>query len=141
MNVRAWLDALQAAWLARDPAAISELFSADAVYYQGPLGPPKRGRPEIAEHWTQTLSRQREPRIWFGPPIEGGGQAAVEWWCVLHDPQSGEPRTAAGCVVTRFDEAGRCAELHEYWHGGPGAVTPVFGGLIAAGQAAEAGRA
>lgn len=133
MNVSAWLKSLRAAWLERDPEAISELFSADAVYYQGPFSAPRRGRSEIAMHWKETLSRQQRPLIWFGLPLACGDRAAVEWWCILHDPRSGEPRTAAGCLVTRFDEAGRCRELHEYWHGGAGALWPVFEDLRAEG--------
>lgn len=138
MDMSAWLNSLRVAWLDRDPVAIAELFSADAVYYQGPFGPPRRGRSEIATHWKETLSRQQKPLIWFGSPLASGDRATVEWWCILHDPRSGEPRSAAGCIVTRFDEAGRCRELHEYWHGGPGALLPVFEDLRAAdGQPGE----
>lgn len=61
MNVSEWLDSLRVAWLERDPVAISELFSAGAVYYQGPLTAPRRGRSEIAVHWRETLSRQQRP--------------------------------------------------------------------------------
>lgn len=126
METIEWLNSLRARWLAGDPQAISELFAADAVYYQGPFGTPHRGRREIAEHWTQTLSRQRQPLISFGSPVVSGNRAAVEWWCILHDPQTAEPRTAAGCVMLRFNDAGQCLDLHEYWHGIPGTIHPNF---------------
>src|SRR5262249_10542795 len=69
---RGWLADLEAAWRRGDPAAIGTLFTADAAYHQGPFASPHRGPAEVCAHWTMTLARQAEPRIWFGEPIEAG---------------------------------------------------------------------
>lgn len=122
MTVQDWIDQLEARWKDRDPQAIATLFTEKASYHQGPFGDPHIGQEAIAEHWAATLSRQQDPVIGFGPPLVAADRAAVEWWCVLHDPVTGTPRTAAGCVVLRFAEDGRCTQFHEYWHGAPEAA-------------------
>ncbi|MFF8476668.1 nuclear transport factor 2 family protein [Streptomyces sp. NPDC015414] len=114
-----WIDALKDGWRARDADAVAALFTDDAVYHQGPYGAPHTGREAVAAHWRTTLSRQKDARMWFGEPVVSGGRAAVEWWCVLYDPETGAPRNAAGCLVLRFAADGRCASFHEYWHGAP----------------------
>ena len=96
--------------------AIAALFTPDAHYHPGPFAPPQHGATAIRTHWLTTLSRQADPHIWFGSPVQAGNRAAAEWWCVLHDPDTGTPRTVAGCIVLRFASDGRCAQLHEYWH-------------------------
>ena len=116
MNVNDWIGELEARWKGRDPEAIAELFTEQATYHQGPFGEPHIGRKAIAEHWAGTLSRQTDPVVWFGEPIVSGSRAGVEWWCVLHDPATGTPRNAAGCLALRFDDNGLCTHFHEYWH-------------------------
>ncbi len=130
MNVQRWIDQLEAGWKNRDPATIAALFIEKASYHQGPFGIPHVGQDAIAAHWTATLSRQKDPVVWFGTPIVSADRAAVEWWCILHDPATGIPRTAAGCLTLRFAEDGRCAHFHEYWHGAQEtAVEPAEGWL------------
>jgi len=116
MSTDEWISALESGWRDRDPNAIAGLFTDDAYYHRGPFGEPHRGRDAIRAHWVEILSRQVDPRIWFGSAIESAGRAAVEFWCVLHDPATREPRTASGCLTLRFGPDGRCSFLHEYWH-------------------------
>ncbi|GHJ42826.1 hypothetical protein Cs7R123_01680 [Catellatospora sp. TT07R-123] len=115
VNAQSWVAALEAAWRRRDPEGVAALFTADAAYHRGPFEPPYRGTAAISAHWAATLARQAGARIWFGPVTETGPAAVVEFWCVLHDPATGTPRTAAGCVRMRFAPDGRCAEFREYW--------------------------
>lgn len=137
-SVTDWLDSLRGAWLSDDPESISELFSGDAIYHQGPFGVPHRGRREIADHWTRTLAQQQKQRIWFGSPVVDGDRAAVEWWCTVLDAKTEKPRTAAGCVLLKFDESGHCNSLHEYWHSEPEAIDPAFDDL-SQGPGSQAG--
>jgi hypothetical protein len=116
MSTDEWISALESGWRQRDPNAIAGLFTDDAYYHRGPFGEPHRGRDAIRAHWVEILSRQVDPRIWFGSAIESAGRAAVEFWCVLHDPATRDPRTASGCLTLRFGSDGRCSVLHEYWH-------------------------
>lgn len=121
MTAREWLTKLELAWRKRDQEAIAALFAPAAAYHRGPFGAPQHGRRAISSHWQEVLSRQADPRIWFGEPIQAGERVSVEWWCILHDPATGAPRTAAGCLVLRFAPDGRCATFHEYWHAEPDA--------------------
>lgn len=116
MPYQQWVNALESGWRQRDPDAIAGLFTDDARYHRGPFGAPHCGPDAIRAHWVATLSRQVDPRIWFGTVIESDDRAAVEFWCVLHDPATREPRTASGCLTLRFGSDGRCSVLHEYWH-------------------------
>jgi hypothetical protein len=116
MNVQEWIGRLEERWRDRDPEAIAALFSEEAAYHQGPFGAVAIGREAIAEHWGKTLSRQKDPVIWFGTPIVSGGRASVEWWCILHDPVTGVPRNSAGSLALRFAADGLCTHFHEYWH-------------------------
>ncbi|WNI16361.1 nuclear transport factor 2 family protein [Actinacidiphila sp. ITFR-21] len=126
--VQRWTAALEARWRDRDPERIAALFTEQAVYHQGPFGASVVGREAIAEHWRKTLSRQRDPLIWFGAPIVSGRRASVEWWCVLHDPVTGTPRNAAGALALRFTDDGLCTHFHEYFHAAQdSALTPAEG--------------
>jgi nuclear transport factor 2 (NTF2) superfamily protein len=122
MDAHEWVASLESAWRGRDPASIAGLFSEDAWYRQGPFGAPHVGRPAIEAHWTATLGRQRDPRIWIGAPVVADDRAALEWWCILHDPETGAARTAAGSAMLWFARDGLCRGLQEYWHGTPGAA-------------------
>ncbi|GAA1948390.1 hypothetical protein GCM10009837_87480 [Streptomyces durmitorensis] len=116
VDVEAWVAALESGWRGRDVERIVALFTEDAWYRQGPFGEAHLGQEAIRKHWTGTLSRQRDPEIWFAEPVVAGDRTALEWWCVLHDPDTGAPRTAAGCLFLSFAPDGRCRGLHEYWH-------------------------
>lgn len=83
MSADKWISALESGWRNRDPNAIACLFTEDARYHRGPFGEPHRGRDTIRAHWVETLSRQVDPRIWFGSVIESAGCAAVEFWSTL----------------------------------------------------------
>lgn len=124
-----WLERLQRAWRDRDPDGFAALFADDAVYHAGPFSDPHRGRAAIRAHWAATLARQAErPEFWFGPPHSDGLRASVEWWCVLRAPDTGAPRTAAGCLVLEFAGDGRCRRFHEYFHAAfDAALTPPAG--------------
>lgn len=115
MIAREWITRLELAWRARDADAIAALFTPDGLYHPGPFVPPCRGAEAIRAHWLAALSRQTEPQIWFGDPVQAGDRVAAEWWCVLRTPDTLAPRTVAGCVVLRFAADGRCAQFHEYW--------------------------
>lgn len=115
MSATVWVERLEDAWRRRDPDGIAALFTPDARYYRGPFDPPHMGTAAISAHWAATLARQVDPLIWFGSPVEAGDLVVAEWWCVLHDPATRAPRTAAGCLLMRFAADGRCAEFREYW--------------------------
>ncbi|MFI5783088.1 nuclear transport factor 2 family protein [Nocardia sp. NPDC051570] len=126
-DLDAWGAKFEIGWRSRDPEAIAALFTEDAWYRQGPFAAPIIGREAILAQWTTTLNRQGDPQVWVSEPILAGDRAAAEWWCVAHDPVTGVPRTAAGCVTVWFAPDGRCRGLHEYWHGQPDTALPPHG--------------
>ena len=50
-DVQRWLDRYVEAWKSYDPAAIGDLFSADAEYRYHPWDAPERGRDTIVTDW------------------------------------------------------------------------------------------
>jgi hypothetical protein len=115
-QVQAWLDAYVEAWRTYDPAAIGELFSADASYAYHPYDEPLRGREAIVANW---LSEPDEPGSWeagYSPLVIDGDRAVA----------TGETRYRSGrrfsnLYVLRFDEAGRCREFVEWFMEHPAA--------------------
>jgi hypothetical protein len=117
-QVQAWLDAYVEAWRTYDPAAIGELFSADASYAYHPYDVPLRGRDAIVADW---LRERDEPDSWeagYSPLLIDGDRAVA----------TGETRYRSGrrfsnLYVLRFDEAGRCREFVEWFMEHPAAGT------------------
>jgi hypothetical protein len=65
-----WLDAYIAAWESYDPAAIGELFTADAEYRYHPWDEPLRGREAIVASWLES------------PDAPGSWSASYRPWAV-----------------------------------------------------------
>jgi uncharacterized protein (TIGR02246 family) len=110
-SVASWVDRYARAWETNDPAAIGDLFAADARYYQRPDGEPWRGRAGIVAGW---LEGQDEPGTWtFRHQVLATADdlAFVRGWTHYVDP----PADYSNLWMLRFDDAGRCAEFTEWW--------------------------
>ncbi|MBT0773700.1 nuclear transport factor 2 family protein [Kineosporia sp. J2-2] len=123
-----WIEQYADAWREKDPEALRTLFAHDAVYHSSPTARPLRGHEEITTYWKQATHTQSELDLVLGVPLSQGNRTVVEWWATLRDPQrrpgtDDDRVTLPGCLVLRFDDAGRCDELWEY-------VTPVSGEKI-----------
>lgn len=116
-DVDGWVARYGDAWRAADSAAAAALFSRDASYSSDLFGPGLRGREEIAGYWTQATSGQQKLDLRLGSPIVSADRAAVEWRASF--VRGGAPVELAACLVLRFDAAGLCAELREYWREKP----------------------
>jgi SnoaL-like domain len=121
-TLETWLAEYRRAWAERDADAAADLFTEDGVYASAPFRPPHVGRERIREYWRWEPARHESLDLRFGTPIIEGNRAAIEWWAIMR--QDGELVTGPGCLVLRFDRAGRCEELREYWHEAAGAHPP-----------------
>jgi hypothetical protein len=125
LNAEEWLDGYRRAWEERDPDAAAALFTDDAIYREQPYEAPLRGAAGVRDYWTHVTATQDEVKLVYGTPISSGATTAVEWWVRMTN--GGEPVTLAGSFMLHFAEDGRCRELREYWHFGPGRMDPPAG--------------
>ena len=122
MTLGEWIAAYGRAWETADVEEAVALFTEDAVYVSHPFRAPHVGHDGIRAYWAGATSEQERVSVRFGEPVSSGLRAAVEWWTRMR--QAGEDVTLPGCLVLRFAADGRCEELREYWHLGPGIVEP-----------------
>jgi ketosteroid isomerase-like protein len=117
-DVQAWLDRYVAAWRSYDPAAIGDLFSADATYAYHPYDPAGeilRGREAIVADW---LANRDDPASWEATyePYAVDGDRAVAIGRSSYVASADAPaRTYWNNWLLRFDDEGRCREYIEYF--------------------------
>ena len=115
-QVQDWLDRYIAAWRSYDPAAIGDLFAAEASYRYHPWDDePVLGREAIVANWLDDRDEPGTWEAWYRPYAVEGDRASV----------IGESRytNADGTLrdlhynhwTVRFDADGRCIEFVEYF--------------------------
>ena len=119
-----WLDRYVAAWLSYDRDEIAALFSEDVSYRYHPYDEPVVGRDEVVASWlgegsADGASTRDEPGTYDAAysPVAVDGDTVVATGTSRYREQAGGPvvRTYDNCFVLRFDDAGRCRELTEYY--------------------------
>ena len=108
-----WLERYRSAWIERDAAAASRLFTEDASYREQPFQPAFVGRAAIHDYWARVTASQTSVELRYGRPIVDGNRLAVEWWANLQTDSG--PLTLAGEFLLLFADSGECRELREYW--------------------------
>ena len=111
-----WLDRYVDAWRLNDPAAIGDLFTADARYAYDPFEEAVVGRAAIVASW---LDDPDDPNAW---QAEYAVLAVDGETCVAHgrtryltDDRAAVDREFANLFVCRFDTDGRCREFTEWY--------------------------
>src|SRR5512138_278941 len=89
-----WLERYRRAWIERDAAAASRLFTDDATYREQPFQAPFVGRAAIRDYWAKVTASQTSVELRYGQPIVDGNRLAVEWWANLQTTDG--PITLAG---------------------------------------------
>ena len=126
-GVDAWLRRYGAAWTERDPDEAAALFAPGAEYWETPFDPPFVGREAIREYWSNVPRSQVDITFESTTLAVVGAAAIAHWRAAFTRVATGRRVELDGVFVLRFDEAGLCAELREWWHGteeevvGPGA--------------------
>jgi uncharacterized protein (TIGR02246 family) len=118
---RAWIDAYGAAWVARDPALIADLFTAEATYRERRFRRPIRTRQAIRDYW-QVLVREQQRDVTFNAEqvMVAGDQAMVQWTAqFVWRPINGLMELDAVARISFADEVNavgtRLASAFEEW--------------------------
>ena len=100
-----------AAWLLNDPACLSQVFAADAVYSEC-YGPEYRGLSQIQKWFADWNRRGRVLRWDIRGFLHDGPHTAVEWYfqCEYDGAVSGFD----GVTLAAFDGDGRIVRLREF---------------------------
>ena len=128
-DVQAWLDRYVAAWEAYDPAAIGDLFSADAAYRYHPADEPIVGRDAIVRSWVDpdpggAASGRDDPGTYtarYEPyAVDGDRAVAVGWSRYWTDAtRAVVASTFDNCFLLAFDGEGRCQSFTEFYRERP----------------------
>ena len=123
-SAQAWLDRYVEAWLSYDPGAIAALFSEDVAYRYHPYDEPVVGREAVVASWLgQDASADASSRDAPGTygahyaPVAVEGDVVVATGSSEYRKDAGGPvvQTYDNCFVIRFDDAGLCRELTEFY--------------------------
>jgi hypothetical protein len=108
-----WLQRYATAWRDNDLSLAAGLFADDVEYSFDPFQQPIKGRHAVLEYWREAFAGQRElllsVRLWAAT----ADAAAAEWWAAFE--RDGTDLTLSASLLLRFDDEGRCVELHEHW--------------------------
>jgi hypothetical protein len=116
---RAWVDAWDLAWRAKDEGLLAPVYAEDVVFRSHPDREPQ---PPLDYARGAFADEGDDLELWWGEPLVSGNRAAVEWWAAL--TESGEAVTLAGTSWLVFVDDGRVAEQHDYWTISPGRSRP-----------------
>ncbi len=117
-----WLDRYIAAWRNGDPADIGDLFSEDVVYSQNGGQTSITGREAVVKDW---LEESYEPAAsWEASyePLAIEEEVHVAVGSTRYQRENGVREDFSNIFVCRFDEAGRCHDLREWWMLAPSPV-------------------
>ena len=117
MALNNWLEAYGQAWETRDPEAVAQLFTLDALYRERPFTEPLRGRDAIREYWSRVVAHSQE-QIHFGFEIVAldKNRGVARWWAAFVRVSSNQRVQLDGIFLLTFSDANLCCELREWWH-------------------------
>lgn len=119
-QVKHWLDAYGAAWVAGDPDALVKLFSPSAIYRETPFDPVLTGSDEIRAYW-QDGAQDAQKDVRFDCQLWTFDQnvAVAGWQAQFTRIPSGVKVALDGVFKLEFEthENGiLCIKLEEWWH-------------------------
>jgi ketosteroid isomerase-like protein len=113
---RRWANAWEAAWRQHDADAVGRLYSPDAVFRSSPFREPHAGSDGAREYAAWAFDSEASAEVTFGEPVVvSDDRAAVEYWAVSTDKESGAVVTISGVSLLRFRDNGLVAEQRDYW--------------------------
>ncbi len=120
-----WLEAYGRAWETRDPEAVTQLFTPDALYRERPFTEPLHGREAIRDYWSRVVVRLQD-QIQFGFEIVTlvGSLGIARWWASFTRISSQQRVQLDGIFLLTFSRENLCCELREWWHRQENASSP-----------------
>jgi hypothetical protein len=114
--VDAWLETYVNAWKSYDPAAIENLFSAEAVYRYHPYDAPVQGRDAIVASWLEERDPAGTYDGQYQTTLVDGDQAAASGRSRYFEADGVTPRAEFyNLFLLRFDQDGRCSDFCEWY--------------------------
>ena len=115
-DVQAWLDRYVAAWRSYDPAAIADLFGADATYRYHPWDEePISGRDAIVADWLEETDQAGTWEAWFKSYAVDGDRASAIGESRYTNPDGSLRDLYYNHWTLQFDGDGRCVDFVEYY--------------------------
>jgi ketosteroid isomerase-like protein len=111
-----WLALYEVAWETRDADKAAALFTPDATYHEMPFEAPIEGAGKIREYWSRVTADQRDVDFSAQPIMVDGDTGVAEWSATFRTASTGATIELNGVFVLKFDAAGRCTSLREWWH-------------------------
>ena len=110
----AWLGRYVGAWRSRDAGAIGGLFSSDASYSYRAGAAVVNGREAIVGAWLAEEDEGTWEAHYEPLAVEAEVHVAIGW--TRYYREDGSLRDEySNIFVCRFDDAGQCTELTEWW--------------------------
>ena len=110
-----WLERYGQAWMAGDPDAAVQLFSADAAYYEEPFADPMVGSEAIHRYWTEGGKNGQADTAFAATPISVDRDTGFALWrATFRRMPSATFVELDGVLSARFDERMRCTEFREW---------------------------
>jgi ketosteroid isomerase-like protein len=111
-SVAAWVEAYERAWRSPGTGALSEIFTADAVYSQGPYRDPVVGLPAIARMWEAERDGPAEVFAMTRDVVAVDGDTAV----VRVEVRYGDPviQEYRDLWIMEYAPDGRCRSYEEW---------------------------
>ena len=75
-SARAWIDAWERSWRAKDADLLAPVYAPGAVFRSHPFRAPQA--PLDYARWAYA-EEEGEPEVWMGEPLVSGDRAVVEW--------------------------------------------------------------
>jgi len=111
-----WLDAYKRAWEDRDPEAASDLFTADANYFETPFEAPVRGREGIRDYWSDATRYQEGIEFSYEVLATTENFGIAHWHTEFTRLTSNFTVELDGVFLVELDADGKCTEFREWWH-------------------------
>ena len=111
-----WLLKLGQAIEETDPEAFAALFSEDAVFYEAPFQPPRRGR--MAIHMAiEDMAAARDDSRFSHEIIRTEPNIGWAMWATSFTRVgTNDPVRLEGILKASFQDDGTCFEFRQWWH-------------------------
>ena len=110
-----WIQAMGAAWEARDADRFAQLFTKNAHYYWTPFQEMLEGRGQIANAVEKAVTAQQDVKFRYNV-IDWSDRAGTAHWRCTFNRENGDQVIIDGMLRAILDEDGLCEEFREWWH-------------------------